>query len=135
MESKNYQASHYATQGYEQTLLQRLHLELYNLKFLIVVDDNAWDRIAHALPDKENDSRILLTTRLREPLGLEHSWQFLCYLTFGDMLKNDNDDVTLLCPPHLKEIGISIAEKCKGLPLSLVVVGGLLIQETEKIDF
>ncbi|XP_042022926.1 disease resistance RPP13-like protein 4 [Salvia splendens] len=151
MESKNYQASHYATQGDEQTLLQRLHQELYNLKFLIVVDDNAWDRIAHALPDKENDSWILLITRLREvtnknsekssllhemqPLGLEHSWQFLCYLTFGDKLKNDNDDVTLLCPPHLKEIGRSIAEKCKGLPLSLVVVGGLLIQETEKIDF
>ena len=111
-----------------------------------VWDTNAWDRIAHTLPDKGNGSRILLTTRPREVadkifekssllhemqlLGLEHNWQLLCYLTFGDMLKNDNDDVTLLCPPHLKEIGRSIAEKCKGLPLSLVMVGGLLIQET-----
>ncbi|XP_042006864.1 putative late blight resistance protein homolog R1A-3 [Salvia splendens] len=155
MESKNYQAGHYATQGDEQTLLQRLHQELYNLKFLIVVDDvwdlAAWDRIALALPDKENGSRILLTTRVREvadkisekanllhemqPLGPEHSWQLLCYRTFGDKLKNDNDDVTLLCPSHLNVIGKSIAEKCKGLPLSLVVVGGLLIQETDKIDY
>ncbi|XP_042022917.1 disease resistance RPP13-like protein 4 [Salvia splendens] len=98
---------------------------------------------------QEKGRQILLTTRLQEvsgkiseissllheiqPLGLEHSWQLLCYLTFGDMLKNDNDDVTLPCPPHFKAIGRSIAEKCKGLPLSLVVVGGLLIQETEKI--
>ncbi|XP_042017814.1 uncharacterized protein LOC121765669 [Salvia splendens] len=116
MESKNYQASHYATQGDEQTLLQRLHQELYNLKFLIV--DRA--RFAGLLHEMQ-------------PLGQEHSWQLLCYLTFGDMLKNDNDDVTLPCPPHLKEIGRSTAEKCKGLLLSLVVVGGLLIQETEKI--
>ncbi|KAL1534717.1 putative late blight resistance protein R1A-3 [Salvia divinorum] len=154
MESKNYQAGHYATQGDEQTLLQRLHQELYNLKFLIVVDDvwdtKAWDRIALALPDKENGSRILLTTRVREvadavkkssflhemkPLGLEHSWELLCYRTFGDRLQSDEDDITTFCPLHLKDTGRIIAEKCKGLPLSLVVVGGLLIQERVKIEY
>ncbi|KAL1534709.1 putative late blight resistance protein R1A-3 [Salvia divinorum] len=99
MESKNYQAGHYATQGDEQTLLQRLHQELYNLKYLIVVDDvwdtKAWDRLALALPDKETGSRILLTTRI------------------------------------LEDTGRSIAEKCNGLPLSIMVVGGILSERAE----
>ncbi|XP_057787904.1 putative late blight resistance protein homolog R1A-3 [Salvia miltiorrhiza] len=154
MESKNFQAGHYATQGDEHTLLTKLHQELYNLKYLIVVDDvwdtKAWDRIALALPDKENGSRILLTTRIGDvadalknssflhkmkPLGLEHSWELLCYRVFGDRLEDPKDDITKFCPSHLKDTGRIIAEKCKGLPLSLVVVGGLLIQERQQIDY
>ncbi|KAL1534710.1 putative late blight resistance protein R1A-3 [Salvia divinorum] len=150
MESKNYQAGHYATQGDEQTLLQRLHQELYNLKYLIVVDDvwdtKAWDRLALALPDKETGSRILLTTRILEVahavknssflhemklLGLEQSWELLCYRVFGDKVEDYKDDITKACPAHLQDTGRSIAEKCNGLPLSIMVVGGILSERAE----
>ncbi|KAH6772026.1 hypothetical protein C2S51_010430 [Perilla frutescens var. frutescens] len=145
MESKNYRAGHYAKQGDERTLLNYLHQELYNSKYLIVLDDvweaRVWDRVAVAFPDKENGSRVLITSRIpavaatiqptsefiheMRPLGPDDSWELLCEKAFDDEP----------CPPHLKDIGRSIAEKCKGLPLSLTVVGGLLSQKRGDLEY
>ncbi|XP_042010407.1 putative late blight resistance protein homolog R1A-3 [Salvia splendens] len=154
MESKNYRAGHYAFVADEQILLLRLYQELSNLRFLIVVDDvwdtNVWGRLEMAFPDNKNGSRILLTTRILEvarsvsrygfihhmkPLGPEHSWELLCYRVFGDKLEDYEDDITKACPAHLKDIGRRIAEKCNGLPLSIMVVGGLLLQERANLEY
>ncbi|XP_012827696.1 PREDICTED: putative late blight resistance protein homolog R1B-16 [Erythranthe guttata] len=47
----------------------------------------------------------------------DKSWDLLCGSIFG----KEED-----CPVELEEIGNKIAKKCKGLPLSIVVIGGLL---------
>ncbi|KAL7135336.1 hypothetical protein ABFS83_11G087400 [Erythranthe nasuta] len=74
-------------------------------------------------------SRIMITTRLSNVASIgshgvvmdflnEHkSWNLLCRSVF-----EEEDD----CPPEFEEIGKKIAKNCEGLPLSIVVIGGLL---------
>nr|XP_016511648.1 PREDICTED: putative late blight resistance protein homolog R1B-12 [Nicotiana tabacum] len=52
----------------------------------------------------------------------EESWSLLQRKAFGEEI----------CPDKLKEVGKEIAKKCKGLPLSIVLVGGLLARMEKK---
>ncbi|KAI3463679.1 hypothetical protein Pfo_020342 [Paulownia fortunei] len=110
------------------------HKKLFERKYLIVMDDmwniQAWDEVKLFLPDNDNGSRILVTTRLlklavafgscspyeMDFLDEEHSWDLLREKVF----------VQEGCPVELEEIGKNIAKRCGGLPLALVVIGGLL---------
>ncbi|KAH6818269.1 hypothetical protein C2S51_001872 [Perilla frutescens var. frutescens] len=96
------------------------------------VDENdlVWDGLKLFLPDNNNGSRIMITTRLSnlahqiddshnivlDFLDEDNSWKLFCNHVFG------KDDSLL----ELKEIGMNIVRGCKGLPLSISVVGGLL---------
>ncbi|XP_057792624.1 putative late blight resistance protein homolog R1A-10 [Salvia miltiorrhiza] len=110
-----------------------LHKHLSGRRFLIVMDDiwsiDAWDRIQRFFPDNEECSRILVTTRLSQLssqlnnnyiqmkfLDEVLSWKLFSKIVFG----------AGRCPRELEEIGKKIVENCKGLPLSIVVVGGIL---------
>ncbi|KZV39678.1 hypothetical protein F511_22703 [Dorcoceras hygrometricum] len=118
----------------------QLGLKVYqNLKgrrYLIILDDIwdtcAWDAMKMMFPDDETGSRIMLTTRIADvaayasPSGTlhqisllsnDHSWELLCAKVFGNKL---------CCPLSLQNIGKTIAQNCGGLPLSVVVIGGLL---------
>ncbi|KAH0745537.1 hypothetical protein KY285_007194 [Solanum tuberosum] len=118
-------------------LMEIVHRGLTRRRFLIVIDDiwstEAWDQIQRIFPKDNNKSRILLTTRLKyvadyvnNPdfpphsksfLSLEDSWNLFTKKIF----KKDH------CPPLLEEIGKHIVQQCQGLPLSIVVVAGLLV--------
>ncbi|TMW81899.1 hypothetical protein EJD97_007444, partial [Solanum chilense] len=78
---------------------------LKSRRFLIVIDDiwstKAWDQMQRIFPNDDNRSRILLTTRLKYVAD---------YVSCPDF------------PPHWKHI----VQQCQGLPLSIVVVAGLL---------
>ncbi|XP_057763815.1 putative late blight resistance protein homolog R1B-14 isoform X1 [Salvia miltiorrhiza] len=118
----------------EHELGEKLHKHLYGRRYLIIMDDmwsiDAWDRVQIYFPDNLNCSRIVVTTRLSDlasklpnsnRLGMElldeaDSWELLSKTVFG---KEG-------CPLELEEIGKKIGKSCKGLPLSIVVVGGLL---------
>ncbi|CAA2963585.1 late blight resistance homolog R1A-10 [Olea europaea subsp. europaea] len=116
-------------------LKTRVYQRLRGNKYLIVMDDvwdvKALDELTRIFPDDNNGSRIILTTRLSSIavnadssgpihhlsfLSPEQSWNLLCQKAFGKEW----------CPSELEEIGRRIAEKCKGLPLALVVIGGVL---------
>ncbi|KAK4383499.1 putative late blight resistance proteinR1A-10 [Sesamum angolense] len=99
-----------------------------------VWDVKAWDDVKRFFPDDNNGSRIILTTRQSEVaiypnprspvhhmklLRSEPSWDLLRVTVFG------RED----CPYVLEEIGWKIAENCKGLPLAIVVIGGLLSRD------
>lgn len=101
--------------------------------YLIIVDDiweiKAWDAIKSSFPDDKNKSRVIFTSRelkvgldakgiLHElqPLPDQESLKLLHIKVFG---KED-------CPPNFSEVGKIIVENCKGLPMSIVVVAGLL---------
>lgn len=117
----------------EYELGDRLHKNLYSRRYLIVIDDvwnvEVWDLLKLFFPDNNNGSRIILTTRLSN-LGFEvanyvielgfldeaNSWNLFCKNVFGD------ED----CPLEIKEIGKKIVANCKGLPLSIIVIGGVL---------
>ncbi|XP_049388615.1 putative late blight resistance protein homolog R1B-16 [Solanum stenotomum] len=118
-------------------LMEIVYRGLKGRRFLIVIDDiwstKVWDQMERIFPnDDNNKSRILLTTRLKYvadyvscPDFPPHCKSFLSRydswnLFTKKLFKKD------LCPPGLEAIGKYIVKQCRGLPLSIVVVAGLL---------
>lgn len=105
-------------------------------RYLVVVDDmwskKAWDDLKMLFPDTNSGSRIILTTRLHDVaayvdsscsnihtmrlLEAHHSWDLLKKKVFADES----------CPFVLEDVGKRIVKNCGGLPLSVVVVAGIL---------
>ncbi|XP_072986666.1 disease resistance protein RPP13-like [Typha latifolia] len=110
-------------------------------RYLIVLDDvweeGIWDQIKAALPDSNNGSRIILTTRSTKialyadprsppyelkPLTDEESWQLFLTKAFPPLNPQDR----AICPNELQDLGHQLCKKCGGLPLALVVLGGIV---------
>lgn len=108
-------------------------------KFLLVLDDvwsvDAWNEIKEVLPVSNGKAKILITSRdmdvgihssvHRRPhelrfLTKEESWMLLQYEVFGNL-----ED----CHQELRGIGEQIAIKCDGVPLTIVVIGGILVDQ------
>ncbi|XP_012851388.1 PREDICTED: disease resistance protein RPP13-like [Erythranthe guttata] len=117
----------------EQLLGQKLHKMLWGRRYLIVIDDiwsiEAWEEVSRFFPDNNNGSRIVVTARISNVathfnstcfeltfLDEDKSWKLFCEKAFGQVG----------CPSELEDIGKEIVKKCKGLPLSISVIGGLL---------
>lgn len=111
-----------------------LYKELFGRDYFVVLDDmwdvEAWDMLKRFLPDNGNGSRILVTTRLLNlAVGFESCMPYQVSLLSDDSswaLLLEHGLRTMYCPNDLVEIGKRIARKCGGLPLALVVIGGLL---------
>ncbi|KAG8379563.1 hypothetical protein BUALT_Bualt07G0102000 [Buddleja alternifolia] len=118
--------------------MEHLYKSLCGWRYLIVLDDvwnaNAWDDIKMLFPDNNSRSRIMITTRHKEVVtyadsfSLHHemkllnedmSWHLFCRSLFGKDY----------CPSELVDIGKKIAKKCRGLPLAIVVIAGLLSKQ------
>ncbi|KAF3945557.1 hypothetical protein CMV_028080 [Castanea mollissima] len=107
---------------------------LKDKRYLIVIDDiwntEVWNEVSIALPANLNGSRILITSRIKEvaihassipPYELpfleeDKSWELFSMKVFRGAA----------CPPELEIVGRQIVESCLGLPLAIVVLGGLL---------
>ncbi|KAH0714404.1 hypothetical protein KY284_007309 [Solanum tuberosum] len=120
----------------DDELMEIVYRGLKGRRFLIVVDDiwstNAWDQMQRTFPNDDNRSRILLTTRLKYVadyvsypdiplhsksfLSLKDSWNL-----FTEKIFKKNP-----CPPLLEKTGKHIVKQCRGLPLSVVVISGIL---------
>uniref|UniRef100_A0A2N9H2G9 NB-ARC domain-containing protein n=1 Tax=Fagus sylvatica TaxID=28930 RepID=A0A2N9H2G9_FAGSY len=104
-------------------------------RYLIVLDDiwktDVWDELKVAFPDNMKGSRILITSRIKEVaahaspnippyflpfLNKDESWELFSKKVFRGGT----------CPAELEALGRQIAESCDGLPLAIVVLGGLL---------
>ncbi|GFP86244.1 putative late blight resistance protein homolog r1a-6 [Phtheirospermum japonicum] len=123
------------TQKSAAELAQEVATHLQRGKFLIVMDDvwtaDDWEKLQIAFPKSNNNGKILITSRQvevarfanrnRPPHDLrfltqEESWLLLRWEVFG---KPE-------CPTELCVLGQRIAEQCEGLPLAIVVIGGIL---------
>ncbi|XP_057775863.1 putative late blight resistance protein homolog R1A-3 [Salvia miltiorrhiza] len=112
-------------------------------RYLIIMDDmwsiEVWDKIKFFFPDYNDGSRIIITTRMSN-LNLElggsygigmkfldeaSSWHLLCKTVFGGES----------FPPELEDIGKSIVANCKGLPLSIATIGGLLAKSERTREY
>ncbi|CDP19994.1 unnamed protein product [Coffea canephora] len=124
----------------EHDLAVKLKQVLLRNKYLLVLDDlwddKAWNLLERSLPDDANGSRILITSRLQNlslqfkpdskvhPLRRlkdEESWNLLQKKLFG---KEG-------CPPRLSGVASQIAKSCRGLPLMVVLVSGILANTAE----
>ncbi|XP_028213970.1 disease resistance protein RPM1-like [Glycine soja] len=129
-----------------ESLTEEVRNRLRNKRYVVLFDDvwneTFWDHIESAVIDNKNGSRILITTRdvkvagyckkssfvevlkLEEPLTEEESLKLFSKKAF--QYSSDGD-----CPEELKDMSLEIVRKCKGLPLAIVVIGGLLSQKDE----
>ncbi|KAM3265271.1 disease resistance protein RPM1-like [Capsicum annuum] len=110
---------------------------LQSRTYVLVFDDvwsiQALEAIRYALPDVNNERRIILTTLLLDvasfcstetngyvyevkPLSAEELWILFCRKAF-----HGNS-----CPSCLESISRNILKKCGGLPLAIVAIGGVL---------
>ncbi|XXG48861.1 hypothetical protein AAC387_Pa02g3193 [Persea americana] len=116
-------------------LVQTVINYLMNKRYVIVLDDVwetvDWNLIRVAFPNNRCGSRIMLTTRIRdvalsfeaentlylEPLGKDDAWLLFCNRAF----------LNKSCPPELESYAKSLVQKCEGLPLAIVTIGGLML--------
>ncbi|CAA2980032.1 late blight resistance homolog R1A-10 [Olea europaea subsp. europaea] len=123
----------------EEELEELLYKSLKGRSYLIVVDDlwekEAWDDLKRLFPDDSNGSRVMFTSRLKNvaskishviiepsPLSPDESWNLLEQKVFKKEC----------CPQELQDIGKQIAENCKGLPLSVILIAGILSNMEKK---
>jgi NB-ARC domain/Rx N-terminal domain len=131
------------TEDDSEYLMSEVKQSLRQKRYLIVFDD-VWtvesiDQFQRALPDDKNGSRVLMTARFSkiakqiDPGSMTHELKFL----------NEEESLQLLLakafpyqstaskiPDDLTELAKKLAKKCGGLPLALVVIGGLLSMRT-----
>ncbi|CAI9109473.1 OLC1v1009295C1 [Oldenlandia corymbosa var. corymbosa] len=112
--------------------------KVMELRYLIVQDDiwnvEAWECIKQSFPDDNNGSRIIFTSRIHNfvsqakpinssihplrPLSDGESWDLL----EGKLSRHHGFPLD----EELSNIAKHIAKNCKGLPLSVVLVAGIL---------
>ncbi|KAL6206367.1 hypothetical protein ACLB2K_023615 [Fragaria x ananassa] len=111
---------------------------LESKRYLIVLDDvwniEVWKEVRIALHDKGLRSRIILTTRKEDiasyfgvkghvhhiqPLKRYEAWELFSQKAFSS---NDNK----ACPSELESLAWKLVEKCEGLPLAIVALGGVM---------
>ncbi|XP_062012473.1 disease resistance protein RPM1-like [Rosa rugosa] len=120
-------------------LLELLVNYLESNKYLVVLDDvwdiKVWREIKVSLQERQLGSRIIVTTRKEDvacnsfgvrshvhhiqPLLKNEAWELFCKKAFSS-----NEHKT--CPPDFVSLACQLVEKCDGLPLAIVALGGLM---------
>ncbi|XP_024192275.1 disease resistance protein RPM1 isoform X2 [Rosa chinensis] len=120
-------------------LLELLVNYLESKKYLVVLDDvwdiKIWREIKVSLQERQLGSRIIVTTRKEDvasnsfgvrshvhhiqPLLKNEAWELFCKKSFSS-----NEHKT--CPPDFASLACQLVEKCEGLPLAIVALGGLM---------
>ncbi|XVE99715.1 hypothetical protein REPUB_Repub03eG0224700 [Reevesia pubescens] len=126
----------------ENELVTRLFGVLNEKRYLVVLDDiwksEDWNILKHAFPRGKNGSKILFTTRNKDvalladpcnsPIELplltdDESWKLFSRKAFPG---NKTDQSYACSLKEFEMLGREMMRKCKGLPLAIVVLGGLL---------
>ncbi|XP_027337674.1 putative disease resistance protein RGA1 [Abrus precatorius] len=128
-------------------LQEELREKISGKKYLLVLDDtwnersDKWAELKKYLMCGAQDSKILVTTRskkvanamtattsyLLKGLTDEESWSLLKNIAF----EGDSEGVN----QNLESMGKEIAKNCKGLPLAVKTLGGLLREQTEEREW
>ena len=91
---------------------------------------DVWRRLRSYFPAESNKSRVLITTCREDIVVDAHSdcykLQLLGEKESWDLFLNKVGIAAVLTWPGLEEFKKEIVAKCKGLPLTIVVLGGLL---------
>ncbi|CAJ2670136.1 unnamed protein product [Trifolium pratense] len=132
----------------KESLVKIVRNYLQEKRYVVVFDDvwnsSFWADIKFAMIDKQKGCRILITTRImdvatscressfveiHELKGLDHEQSLKLFN------KKAFYDLNGCCPENLVHISSKIVEKCDGLPLAIVVTGGLLCKNRNTIEW
>ncbi|XP_071930885.1 uncharacterized protein [Coffea arabica] len=113
----------------------QLALELWQCllrqRFLIVLDDvwdiEAWNALKSSFPEKNNGSRILLTSRLTDIVGKPCNLRTLSESESCELLQKKL--AVIREGGYSQEqnlLGWKIAKTCNGMPLSIAIISGIL---------
>ncbi|KAL9419667.1 hypothetical protein AB3S75_037438 [Citrus x aurantiifolia] len=119
----------------EEDLARSLRKSLEAYSYLMVIDDiwhkEDWVSLKSAFPENKIGSRVIITTRIKDVaersddrnyvhelrfLRQDESWQLFCEKAFRNSKAEKG----------LENLGREMVQKCDGLPLAIVVLGGLL---------
>ncbi|KAH7689165.1 P-loop containing nucleoside triphosphate hydrolase protein [Dioscorea alata] len=111
--------------------------KLQKAKYLIVLDDvwkeDAWTELLKVFPDVNNGSRVIITTRfvnvakIANPTIKPHELRCLDERESRELFLRKvfpNQNTETCCPAYLVDYAHQLVQKCGGLPLALVVLGG-----------
>ncbi|XVF78408.1 hypothetical protein PTKIN_Ptkin14bG0129900 [Pterospermum kingtungense] len=124
----------------KNNIQQKISEVVSGKKMLLVLDDvwtedsSKWEQLKGCLKNSSSGSRILVTTHkemvgkvmgsrstdmfLLGKLSEDKCWSLFCHLAFFERTREECE--------KLEDIGRKIVERCKGLPLALKTLGGLL---------
>ncbi|KAK3431133.1 hypothetical protein EUGRSUZ_E02823 [Eucalyptus grandis] len=116
-------------------LSEKLQGTLKEKSCIVVLDDiwtkEAWDSLQDALLVENTKSKLLITTRNRDvaeyinPQGI-HELRCLSDPESWDLLKKKAFPETKEITEDMKKLAHELLMKCEGLPLAIIVLGGLL---------
>uniref|UniRef100_A0A7N0ZY43 NB-ARC domain-containing protein n=1 Tax=Kalanchoe fedtschenkoi TaxID=63787 RepID=A0A7N0ZY43_KALFE len=129
------------------SLQQELKKQLQGKKFLLILDNmwskdisskdrRKWDELRTPFLVGKSGSRIIVTTRSKDVAETVTSVRGVFY-QLNVMLEDESwslfESVAFpggseSAPPTIKKIGRGIVDKCKGLPLTIKMIGGLLLR-------
>ncbi|XP_031110810.1 disease resistance protein RPP13-like [Ipomoea triloba] len=120
------------TQEY-QLAQQQVYQKLMQQRYFVVIDNiwsvEAWDSVKACFSDNGNGSRVLLTTRSADVatiIGSNNDFSHQMQLLEEDESWNlFREKTSKFMGFEFNMIGRQIVEKCKGLPLAIVVAAGL----------
>ncbi|KAG4213529.1 hypothetical protein ERO13_A01G062850v2 [Gossypium hirsutum] len=126
----------------DEELAEKLHNFLKDNKCLVILDDiwsiDAWDSLKSTFPIAMNtNSKLLLTSRNKkivlhkdrrgyylhelQCLNDDESWELFQRIAFPQPYSTEN-----ITDAKMKELGKKMVHQCAGLPLAIIVLGGIL---------
>ncbi|XP_021828976.1 putative disease resistance protein At1g50180 [Prunus avium] len=128
----------------DDEIAKKLFRVMQKMKCLVILDDiwriETWNLLKAAFPDEETESTILLTTRSQkvatlpnrnaflhelQPLNENESWNLLEKKAISKRADNDLGMYT-----KKRELGMNMLRRCKGLPLAIIVLAGVLARKS-----
>ncbi|KEH33990.1 NB-ARC domain disease resistance protein [Medicago truncatula] len=121
-----------------KSLVDEVRNHFQGKRYVLVFDDvwesHFWSDIEFAMIDNKNSCRILITTRKKDvanacnkSFGKVHNLERLSEKQSLELfLKKALHGLDGIFPEYLIDISSKIVEKCKGLPLAIVVIGDIL---------
>ncbi|XP_060169613.1 putative late blight resistance protein homolog R1B-17 [Lycium barbarum] len=119
-----------------EELAEQLYKSLKGRRYLIVMDDiwdtKTWNDVRRYFPNDNNGSRIMVTSRIMEvadfisPYNRPHQMRFLTADESWTLLQEKVLGLESCSDYEMERIGMQIAQKCKGLPLAIVMAAGIL---------
>ncbi|KAJ4834503.1 hypothetical protein Tsubulata_030352 [Turnera subulata] len=128
-------------------LVEMLVNYLQRERYLVVLDDvwdtELWNKIKVALPNRNHSCRVIITTRMEDvavkfsvvgsnihkikAMEENEAWNLFCMKAFPWNGRR--------CLPELEDLAIDVVEKCQGLPLAVVSLGGLFSTKRKELEW